>query len=142
MSTTPSDTANPTPAADARQRAKTAGDGEGIRLNEAAAQKVREFMAKTDSPDTQYLYMGVKGGGCGGLSYILDLRDEQGAPVGDTDEVFLSHDIMIVCDLKSYIVGNLAGTTIGFEDGMTGKGFTFNNPNAKNTCGCGSSYSA
>ena len=63
-------------------------------------------------------------------------------PVAETDEVFLSHDIVIVCDLKSYMVGNLGGTTIDFEDGLMGKGFTFKNPNAKHSCGCGSSYSA
>lgn len=136
-------TTPPTPAElTARRRAKPAADGQGIVLTELAAQNVRGYMAKTESPDTQYLYLGVKGGGCSGLSYILDLRDERSAPVADTDEVFLSHDIVIVCDLKSFMVGNLDGTTIDFEDGMMGKGFTFKNPNAKHTCGCGSSYSA
>lgn len=126
----------------ARSRAKAAADGQGIVLTELAAKNVRDYMAKTESPDTQYLYLGVKGGGCSGLSYVLDLRDERSAPVADTDEVFLSHDIVIVCDLKSFMVGELGGTTIDFEDGLMGKGFTFKNPNAKHTCGCGSSYSA
>ncbi|MBP7747975.1 MAG: iron-sulfur cluster assembly accessory protein [Phycisphaerae bacterium] len=136
-------TTPPTPAGlTARRRAKPAADGQGIVLTELAAQNVRSYMEKTESPATQYLYLGVKGGGCSGLSYVLDLRDERSAPVADTDEVFLSHDIVIVCDLKSFMVGELGGTTIDFEDGMMGKGFTFKNPNAKHTCGCGSSYSA
>lgn len=126
----------------ALQRAKPASEQDGVRLSELAAQRVRDYMAKTESPDTQYLYVGVKGGGCSGLSYVLDLRDERSAPVAETDEVFASHGIAIVCDLKSYIVGNLTGTLIDFQDGMMGSGFTFNNPNAKHTCGCGSSYSA
>jgi iron-sulfur cluster assembly protein len=125
-----------------RSRAKTVEDGQGITLTELAAENVRKFMAKSDSPETQYLYVGVKGGGCSGLTYVLDLRDERGVPVAETDEAFLSHDIVVVCDLKSYMVGNLGGTTIDFEDGLMGKGFTFKNPNAKHSCGCGSSYSA
>ncbi len=139
------DNAGAAPAASplrARARAKPATDGDGIRLSDLAAENVRTYMAKTESPETQYLYVGVKGGGCSGLTYVLDLRDERLAPVADTDEAFLSHDIVIVCDLKSYMVGNLGGTTIDFEDGLMGKGFTFKNPNARHTCGCGSSYSA
>jgi iron-sulfur cluster assembly protein len=119
-----------------------APEGQGIHLSELAAKHVRDYMSKTDRPETTYLFFGVKGGGCSGLSYVLDLRDEQVAPVADTDEVFESHGIVIVCDFKSYEVGNLSGTTIDFEDGMMGKGFTFKNPNAKHRCGCGSSYSA
>jgi iron-sulfur cluster assembly protein len=140
MSTTP-DTKPGTPTG-VRARAKVAGDGDGIHLTDLAAENVRKFIARTASPDTQYLYVGVKGGGCSGLSYVLDLRDEQLAPVAETDEVFLSHDLVIVCDLKSYMVGNLGGTLIDYEEGLMGKGFTFKNPNAKHTCGCGSSYSA
>ncbi len=141
MSTTP-ETQNTTPVKPVGERARPATEQDGIRLSELAATKVREYMQKADSPDTQYLYVGVKGGGCSGLSYVLDLRDERNAPAAETDEVFSSHDITVVCDLKSYIVGNLGGTLIDFQDGMMGSGFTFNNPNAKHTCGCGSSYSA
>ncbi len=126
----------------ARGRARPATESEGVRLTPLAAENVRKFMAKTDSPATQYLYVGVKGGGCSGLTYILDLRDERSAPVAETDEVFESHGVVVVCDLKSYMVGNLSGTEIDFQDGMMGRGFTFKNPNAKHSCGCGSSYSA
>lgn len=124
------------------ERARSADEKDGIRLSELAAKNVRDYMGKTESPDTQYLYVGVKGGGCSGLSYVLDLRDVRNAPVAETDEVFESEGVVIACDLKSYIVGNLTGTLIDYQDGMTGRGFTFNNPNAKHTCGCGSSYSA
>jgi iron-sulfur cluster assembly protein len=126
----------------ARSRAQAPAEGQGVVLTEGAARSIVKFMSKTDHPPTQYLYFGVKGGGCSGLTYTLDLRDERLAPIADTDEVFLSHDIVIVCDLKSYIVGNLSGTVIDYEEGLMGKGFTFRNPNAKHSCGCGSSYSA
>ena len=126
----------------ARARAVPSTEKEGVRLTPLAAEKVREFMAKTENPPTQYLFLGVKGGGCSGLTYILDLRDERHVPIAETDEVFDSHGVVVVCDLKSYMVGNLTGTEINFEDGMMGKGFTFKNPNAKHSCGCGSSYSA
>ncbi len=133
---------NPGTATSVRSRAKVAQDGDGIHLTDVAAENVRKYIAKTESPATQYLYVGVKGGGCSGLAYVLDLRDERLAPAAETDEVFLSRDLVIVCDLKSYMVGNLGGTLIDYEEGLMGKGFTFKNPNAKHTCGCGSSYSA
>ena len=126
----------------ARERARKAAPGAGIQFTELAAQHVREFMAKADSSETTYLFVGVKGGGCSGLSYVLDLRDERNAPLAETDEVFQSHGLVIACDLKSYIVGNMSGTTIDYQEGLMGSGFTFNNPNAKSTCGCGASYSA
>lgn len=133
-----------TSAADsaARQRAQAAAEGEGIRLTEKAAGQVRGILDKEKLPDTMYLYVGVKGGGCSGLQYVLDLRDEEQAPVAETDEVFLSQGILIVCDLKSFVAGNLSGTTIDYQDGLMGAGFIFNNPNAKHQCGCGASYSA
>ncbi len=125
-----------------RERAIQPGQGEGIQLTEFAAQRVREYVEKMENPATTYLFFGVKGGGCSGLTYVLDLRDVRNAPVSEMDEVFDSHGILIVCDFKSYEVGNLSGTMIDFEDGLNGRGFTFNNPNAKHSCGCGSSYSA
>lgn len=138
--------ANPETAPEAKlvvaERAKPADENNGIRLSDPAAEKVREHMASSNLAETTYLYVGVKGGGCSGLSYVLDLRDEMHAPINDADEVFSSHGLNIVCDLKSYVVGNLSGTLIDWQETMMGAGFTFNNPNAKSTCGCGSSYSA
>jgi iron-sulfur cluster assembly protein len=125
-----------------RGRAKTPSESEGIRLSEKAGAQIKEILEKGNHPDTMYLYVGVKGGGCSGLQYVLDLRDEADAPVAETDEVFVSQDLVVVCDLKSFMVGNLDGTEIDYQDGLMGAGFTFNNPNAKHSCGCGSSYSA
>jgi iron-sulfur cluster assembly protein len=124
-----------------RERAKEAPEGEGIRLSEKAAGQIKEILTKDNYPDTMYLYVAVKGGGCSGFQYVLDLRDEAQAPVDESDEVFLSHGIPIVCNFVSYEAGRMAGTLIDYHDGLMGAGFTFNNPNAKHTCGCGSSYS-
>ena len=126
----------------ARQRAKPSSPDNGILLTEKAAGQIRAILEKEKYPDTMYLFVGVKGGGCSGLQYVLDLRDEQHAPIDDTDEVSESQGIVIVCDLKSYIAGNLAGTTVDYEDGLMGAGFKFDNPNAQRSCGCGASYSA
>lgn len=126
----------------ARDRARTPSEGDGILLTEKAAGQIKEILQKENYPDTMYLYVGVRGGGCSGLQYVLDLRDEAHAPINENDEVFNSHGLTVVCDLKSYLAGNLTGTTIDYQDGLMGAGFTFNNPNAKHSCGCGSSYSA
>jgi iron-sulfur cluster assembly protein len=138
----PTRNSEPTNRGGLRARAIQPAPGEGVHLTELAARRVREYMQRMENPDTCYLYFGCKGGGCSGLTYVLDLRDERSAPVADTDEVFESQGIIIVCDFKSYEVGNLSGTTIDFQEGLMGKGFTFRNPNAKRTCGCGASYSA
>lgn len=130
------------PRPSVRERARETDPAQSIRLTEKAADKIKEIMRAENYPDTMYLFVGVKGGGCSGLQYVLDLRDEAHAPVAETDEVFLSHGLVVVCDLKSFVVGNLGGTTVDYVDSLMGSGFTFSNPNAKHTCGCGSSYSA
>jgi iron-sulfur cluster assembly protein len=132
----------PAPRLVARQRARSVPPGQGIQLTEKAASVVKSILQKENYPETMYLFVGVKGGGCSGLQYVLDLRDEAHAAIHDTDEVFLSHDLVVVCDLKSFMVGNLDGTVIDYQDSLMGSGFVFHNPNAKHTCGCGSSYSA
>ncbi len=81
------------------------------------------------------LRVGIKGGGCSGLSYNLGFESE--ARRGD--KVFEREDIKLFCDLKSYIYLN--NTVLDFDDGLMGKGFAFMNPNAKKTCGCGDSFS-
>lgn len=130
------------PKPSARERAREVEPALGIHLTEKAAAQIKEIMQKDKYPESMYLFVGVKGGGCSGLQYILDLRDESQIPVAETDEVFLSQGIVVVCDLKSFVVGNLAGTSIDYHDTVMASGFTFNNPNAKHSCGCGSSYSA
>ncbi len=106
-----------------------------IEISEAAAQKIRSLMAKQGISEGG-LRVGVKGGGCSGFSYLLDLTEQ----ARDTDESFDLHGIKVVCDPKSYLYLN--GTTIDFKDEVMGRGFVFNNPNATSTCGCGSSFSA
>jgi len=140
ISTPGSQAATDSPRPSVRDRAKSAPAGQGIELSDKAAGQIKDILTKENHPATMYLFVAVKGGGCSGFQYVLDLRDEAHAPISDTDEVFLSHDIPIVCDLKSFVVGNLGGTLIDYQEGLMGAGFTFNNPNAKSTCGCGSSY--
>jgi iron-sulfur cluster assembly protein len=108
-----------------------------IQLTERAAQEVKTILEQQKlSPDSTFLRLGVKGGGCSGFSYALDLTQSK----TDHDEEFDAHGIKLVCDPKSYLYLN--GTTLDFRDEMMGRGFVFNNPNATNTCGCGSSFSA
>ena len=106
-----------------------------ITMTQRAAEKIRDIFEKNEMPDTGALRVGVKGGGCGGFSYTLDVTD---APAQD-DEVFTSNDVRIVCDPKSYLYLN--GTEVDYEDDLIQGGFKFNNPNASKSCGCGASFS-
>ena len=107
----------------------------GITLTETAAREIRTIVER-ESLDTGKvrLRVGVKGGGCSGFSYILDLTENQ----KEVDEAFDQHGVTIICDPKSYLYLN--GTTIDFKDELMGRGFVFTNPNATATCGCGSSF--
>lgn len=105
-----------------------------IHIDKDAAEHVRVFAQQSGKPDSN-LRVGVKGGGCAGMTYILDLVD---APKED-DKVIEEHGLRLYVDRKSYIF--LAGTTLEYSGGLNGKGFVFNNPNAKTTCGCGTSFS-
>lgn len=107
-----------------------------ITLTEKAAEKIKKVFEENNMPADSCLRLGVKGGGCSGFSYTLDVTDK---PAAD-DEVFTSHDVRIVCDPKSYLYLN--GTEVDYEDSMIQGGFKFNNPNASKSCGCGSSFSA
>ncbi len=84
---------------------------------------------------TDYIRVGVKSGGCSGLSYELNFDKA----LGENDKVFEDNGIKIAVDKKSFLY--LAGTTLEFSGGLNGKGFVFNNPNAQRTCGCGESFS-
>ena len=106
-----------------------------INLTEAAAREVRTIIEQQElDKDKVRLRVGVKGGGCSGFSYILDLTEVQ----KDTDEEIELHGIKVICDPKSMLY--LGGTTIDFKDEIMGRGFVFSNPNANSTCGCGSSF--
>jgi iron-sulfur cluster assembly protein len=107
-----------------------------IEITETAAQKIRTLMAK-QGIDEGGLRVGVKGGGCSGLSYIFAWERE--ARFGD--EVFEGADgAKIFIDKKSLLYLN--GTILDYDTSLISRGFVFNNPNAKSTCGCGSSFGA
>ena len=106
-----------------------------VALTEKAVQQVKQLM-QTQNLENVYLRMGVKGGGCSGLSSSLEFDNE----TGPHDKKFDIDGIQVVCDKKSYLYLN--GTTLDYVmQGLTG-GFTFVNPNAKSSCGCGTSFSA
>jgi len=87
------------------------------------------------TPDTHKLRVGVKGGGCSGLSYVMDFDNQ----VTDMDEVVDLGALSVIIDKKSVLY--LYGTELEFSDGLNGKGFHWVNPNASRTCGCGESFS-
>ena len=105
-----------------------------ISITKDAADYVRNFAEQAGKPDSD-IRVGVKGGGCSGLVYTLSI---EGDATGD-DKVIEDKGIRIFVPKKSYIF--LAGMVLDFSDGLNGKGFVFNNPNAKTACGCGNSFS-
>lgn len=109
-----------------------------ITLTELAANKIREIIKEQSLPDSETkLRVAVKGGGCSGFSYMLDLTEEAR---GESDEELDSQGIKILVDNKSLLYLN--GTEIDFRDEVMASGFVFKNPNATSSCGCGSSFSA
>ncbi len=107
---------------------------EEIALTDKAISEVKKIKAENQIPEEFGLRIGVKGGGCSGLTYTLGFDSD----IKDTDKIMLKDDIKVLIDWKSILY--LSGTTIDYTDGLTGKGFVFNNPLAKKTCGCGSSF--
>jgi iron-sulfur cluster assembly protein len=108
-----------------------------IHITEKAAKEVQRLQTADPGNNTGTLRVRVVGGGCSGMSYKLDFDKEQ---PGATDKTFEELGVRIVIDAKSLLF--LTGMTLDFSDGLNGTGFVFNNPNAKRTCGCGSSFSA
>jgi iron-sulfur cluster assembly protein len=108
-----------------------------IQLTDTAAREIKTICEQQELDMTRvFLKVGVKGGGCSGFSYVLDLTENK----ADNDEEFEQEGIHIICDPKSKLY--LDGTEIDFKDEIMGRGFVFRNPNANSTCGCGSSFSA
>jgi iron-sulfur cluster assembly protein len=104
-----------------------------VNLSPTAVKRVKELMASQQLDDA-FLRMGVKGGGCSGLQYNLEFDTE----MGKFDKQFEVDGVKVVVDVKSYLYLN--GTTLDWvTQGLTG-GFTFVNPNAKSSCGCGTSF--
>ena len=108
-----------------------------INLSDTAFEQVLGLMMDAGiTPDTHHLRVGVKGGGCSGLTYIMDFDDTE---IKDTDDWFeFDGGLKVVCDKKSLLY--LWGSELQFSSGLNGKGFQWVNPNASRTCGCGESF--
>jgi iron-sulfur cluster assembly protein len=107
-----------------------------INISERAAKEIKRVMSENSIPETAGLRMGVKGGGCSGFSYALGFDETS----HETDRVIETRGVRVFIDERS--LPYLAGVTLDYQDGLSGKGFTFDNPNATRTCGCGHSFSA
>ncbi len=104
-----------------------------IHISESAAKQIIRLKDEGTSADS-FLRVKVVPGGCSGMSYKLDFDQTQAG----SDKVFEEHGTKVVIDSKSLLY--IAGMTLDYEGGLNGKGFTFSNPNASKTCGCGSSF--
>ncbi|MEC8556027.1 MAG: iron-sulfur cluster assembly accessory protein [Planctomycetota bacterium] len=108
-----------------------------IILTEGAAKQIGKFREENQLGENQFLRIGVAGGGCSGFNYTLNFDDNYDEAA---DTKYEQHGVAVVVDKKSALY--LDGTTVDWFDSLEKKGFTFNNPNAVKTCGCGSSFSA
>ena len=107
-----------------------------IKVSPSAQEKVSQLMREEGfNPTQDFVRVGVKSGGCSGLSYDLSFDNSK----SDQDRLFEDNQVKIFVDKKSLLY--LLGTTLEYSGGLNGKGFIFNNPNAERTCGCGESFS-
>ncbi|MCB0464224.1 MAG: iron-sulfur cluster assembly accessory protein [Aequorivita sp.] len=107
-----------------------------IKVSENAKTKIAQLMAEEGfNIANDFVRVGVKSGGCSGLSYELKFDHN----LGENDKLFEEENVKIAIDKKSFLY--LVGTTLEYSGGLNGKGFVFNNPNANRTCGCGESFS-
>lgn len=105
-------------------------------LTERAAKEIISIIKEQEFDlEKTFLRLGVRGGGCSGFNYILDIQESK----RDDDETFPQHGVTVICDPRSLLY--LSGTTVDFKDEIMSRGFVFNNPNSTSTCGCGSSFS-
>ena len=105
-----------------------------VTISNAAKDRLLELLKKEGS-SKKYVRVGVESGGCSGLSYKLVFENEK----DNDDELIEDNGVKLLVNKKSYLY--LVGTILEFSDGLNGKGFVFNNPNASRTCGCGESFS-
>ena len=106
-----------------------------VTVTDKAKSKIENLIQDSGLDASYFLRVSVQGGGCSGLSYNLDFDNEE----KKGDQFFEDRGIKIALDMKSFLY--LAGTELDFTDGLNGKGFAFNNPNASRSCGCGESFS-
>ena len=107
-----------------------------IKVSDDASRRIVSMMQEGGyDASADYVRVGVKSGGCSGLSYELKFDKE----LGENDKVFEDNNVKIAVEKKSFLY--LAGTILEYSGGLNGKGFLFNNPNAQRTCGCGESFS-
>ncbi len=107
---------------------------EEIVLTEKAANQVRKLKTENNIPEVHGLRLGVKGGGCSGMTYVLAFDEKP----KENDKILEQFGLTIFVDPKSLFF--LSGTVLDFSDGLNGKGFVFNNPQATKSCGCGQSF--
>ncbi len=105
-----------------------------IQITPKAAEEVKRIRAENNIPESYGLRVGVKGGGCSGLSYVLGFDEKP----SEGDKALEIEGITVFIDPKS--LAYLSGTYLDYTDGLNGKGFVFNNPQATKTCGCGNSF--
>jgi len=106
-----------------------------VTLTASAINEVRSLLKEKGVPEGHGLRLGVKGGGCAGFSYVLGFDKAE-----DKDNTYLVDDVMVIVEKTHELY--LFGTELDFKSGLDNRGFVFNNPNAEDTCGCGSSFSA
>lgn len=106
-----------------------------VSISPTAASKIQKIMRTKKIPDGYGLRIGVKGGGCSGMSYVLGFDKQR-----DYDQEYEVDSIPVFIDKRHGLY--LMGTTVDYHDGLNARGFTFDNPNATETCGCGSSFAA
>ncbi len=104
-----------------------------VTFTSGAREEIRRLISQQGFDTNKYLRVGVKGGGCSGMSYVLEFDDKK-----DKDQVFEINDI--TCIISPSHIMYLLHMEIDFKGGLNSRGFTFNNPNASSTCGCGSSF--
>ena len=108
--------------------------GDVVTITPRAAQEIRKIKADNNIAEAHALRLGVKGGGCSGMSYVLAFDEVP----KERDTVYQIEGLTVYVDPKSQFY--LSGTVLDFSSGLNGKGFVFNNPNATRTCGCGNSF--
>jgi iron-sulfur cluster assembly protein len=106
-----------------------------ITISNNAQQYIHQMMEKEGYAEGSFVRVGVKGGGCSGLSYEMKFDNVMGA----SDQVFEDKGVKLVVEMKSLLY--LYGTELDYSSGLNGKGLFFNNPNASRTCACGESFS-